>query len=294
MPPAEDEADPVELMRLGPAQTLLLDLFALTQQPPAPDDVPDLHGTLARQIGRWHRKLRADAKRFQELDDVALHTLRKRAKSLRYAVEFGAGLFKRRAVERYLKPLRALQECLGEIVDVMVALDAFRTRSGGDPHALFALGWLAARKQELLERSDKPVRAFLKADAFWKSRVGYPATASAAGQVRLEVVRPQLILEPRPVDQVARLLVQVAQHEPHALPRERALQLPQRVQARGVHQHQPVHLEHHGARARRQRLADRLDLGDRAEEQRAVQPQHLHAGGASDASGSTRNSVLMR
>lgn len=169
LPPSEDEADPAELMRLGPAQSLLLDLFALTQQPPQPpaDGAPGLRDTLARQIGRWHRKVRADAKRFGELDDVARHTLRKRAKSLRYSVEFAAGLYKGSAVERYLKPLRALQERLGEIVDVMVALDAYRSRSGEDPHALFALGWLAARKQRLLARSDKPLRAFRKAEAFW-------------------------------------------------------------------------------------------------------------------------------
>jgi inorganic triphosphatase YgiF len=169
LPAAEDEADPVQLMRLGPAQSLLLDLFALTRQPPeaAVDDAPGLRDTLARQIGRWHHQVRADAKRFGELDDVARHTLRKRAKSLRYAIEFAAGLYKAKAVERYLKPLRGLQECLGEIVDVMVALDAFRGRSGDDPHALFALGWLAGRKQALLAGSDKPVGAFLKAKPFW-------------------------------------------------------------------------------------------------------------------------------
>jgi CHAD domain-containing protein len=156
-------------MRLGPAQSLLLDLFALTRQPPeaAVDDAPGLRDTLARQIGRWHHQVHADAKRFGELDDVARHTLRKRAKSLRYAIEFAAGLYKAKAVERYLKPLRGLQECLGEIVDVMVALDAFRGRSGDDPHALFALGWLAGRKQALLAGSDKPVGAFLKAKPFW-------------------------------------------------------------------------------------------------------------------------------
>ncbi|WP_280152647.1 CYTH and CHAD domain-containing protein [Piscinibacter sp. XHJ-5] len=169
MPAPDDAADPAELMRLGPAQALLLELFAQTRQAAesAADDAPELRAALAHRIGRWHHKVRADAKRFHELDDVGRHTLRKRAKTLRYAIEFAASLFKPRAVERYLKPLRKLQECLGEIVDVMVALDAYRNRSSEDPHALFALGWLAGRKQELIARGDKPVRRFLKAEAFW-------------------------------------------------------------------------------------------------------------------------------
>ncbi len=169
LPATDTEGDPVVLTRLGPAQTLLLDLFALTQAEPAPPapDAPGLRNTLARQLTRWHRRAHADADRFDELDDTSRHTLRKRAKSLRYGVEFAASLFKRRDVERYLKPLQGLQQRLGAIVDATVALDAYRGHSEEDPHVLFALGWLAAHKQSLLRKSRRPVRAFLKCKRFW-------------------------------------------------------------------------------------------------------------------------------
>lgn len=48
------------------------------------------------------------------------HRLRIRVKRLRYACEFFAPCFPARAVERYLKRLRALQEILGELNDIAV------------------------------------------------------------------------------------------------------------------------------------------------------------------------------
>ena len=93
--------------------------------------------------------------------------MRKRAKSLRYGVEFASALYKRRDIEDYLKRLRELQECLGAIVDTMVALDAYRKLGESDPHVLFALGWLVARRRELLRQAQPAVDRFRKADTFW-------------------------------------------------------------------------------------------------------------------------------
>ena len=171
LPPTDVEAEPAALMRLGPAQSLLLELYALTQQPPAPPgaEAPALRDTLVHRLDRWQRKVRADAKRFDKLADVARHTMRKRAKSLRYGIEFAAGLFKRHDVERTLKRLRRLQDCLGAIVDVDVAIDAYRGHSESDPHVLFALGWLAARRVELLRRAGPALDAFADAPRIAKA-----------------------------------------------------------------------------------------------------------------------------
>jgi len=167
LPPADAEADPTALMRLGPAQTVLLDLLALAQSDAAPPDAAGLGDTVTRAIDRWHRRVKGHAKRFDELDDVERHTMRKRAKSLRYGIEFASGLFRKRDVERYLKPLRTLQDGLGVIVDTMVALQGYRAHSEEDPHVLFALGWLAARQRELLQDARPAVKAFRAADPFW-------------------------------------------------------------------------------------------------------------------------------
>lgn len=169
-PPAEDEAEPGALLRLAPMQALLLDLLALlhAELPTPLPDAPPLSEVIERRLRRWHRKVLADAARFRELDDIARHTMRKRAKSLRYGAEFAAELFGKKRLRRLLKPLRELQERLGELVDLSVALAAYRSRSDGDPHVLFALGWLAARKQEILRSSEREVEAFAETKKFWK------------------------------------------------------------------------------------------------------------------------------
>ena len=172
--------DPAALLRSAPAQALLLDLLAATHSPPAeapravdatePAALPKTRAELSRQLQRWHRSAAADAKGYGALDDAGRHRLRKRIKRLRYAVEFGTALFAEGAVRRYLRPLRQLQERLGEINDVVVAMQAWRGRSATDPKAMFVLGWLAARRDQLLAQARPHTRAFARAKGFWKPR----------------------------------------------------------------------------------------------------------------------------
>jgi triphosphatase len=168
-PPA-DAAEPGALMRTPPAQRLLLDLYEATQTEPAPalEGEASLGEFVGQRLDRWHRRVRRDAGQFASLDDAARHRLRKRAKRLRYGIEFGEALFERRRVRRCLKPLRAMQDRLGELVDLTVALDAYRVSSDRDPHALFAVGWLAARKERLLRDSRREMAAFADSKRLWK------------------------------------------------------------------------------------------------------------------------------
>jgi len=132
------------------------------------DPATPLRAAITKRLTRWHRRAAADAKRYAELDDEGRHRLRKHIKRLRYAVEFTGTLFGRQAVKRYLKPLRALQERLGAINDVVVAMEAFRATRETDPRAWFALGWLAARREVLIRAARPELRAFAKSDGFWK------------------------------------------------------------------------------------------------------------------------------
>jgi triphosphatase len=165
------DASSAELMRSEATQMLLLGLIEASIEPEldvggdaAPTPVVE---HVARRLKRWHRQAAADAKHFAELDDAQRHRLRKRIKRLRYAVEFSAGLFDRRAVRRYVKPLRALQERLGAISDAIVAIDALRGTRERDTQAWFALGWLSARRAVLIEQAGAELKAFAKADVFW-------------------------------------------------------------------------------------------------------------------------------
>lgn len=167
------------LVRSAAAQGLLLDLLAATSSAPVdgesarespPAQPPKTRAVLARQIARWHRKAAADAKAWATLDDAGRHRLRKRIKRLRYAVEFSAALFPTGRVRRYLRPLRQLQDRLGEINDVVVAIVAHRARADADPHAMFALGFLAARRDALLAQVEPATRGFARVKGFWKAR----------------------------------------------------------------------------------------------------------------------------
>jgi CHAD domain-containing protein len=170
LPAESDAVEPAAAVRAPAAQAMLLDLLAAVQPDgaDAPEPQVPLREALARRLNRWHKQVAAQAPRFAELDDAARHTLRKRVKRLRYAVEFAAALFDDRAVRRYLKPLRELQERLGALNDVAVGLEGFRAAGHDDPRALFALGWLAARREWLLAGCAPALGAVAKAKRFWK------------------------------------------------------------------------------------------------------------------------------
>src|SRR6185295_13174526 len=123
----------------------------------------------ATRLSRWDRDVRRDAKRFDELDDPARHRLRKHAKRLRYGAEFASTLFERRAVKRYLKQMRAMQDELGRLIDTMVGLAAYTERAASDPAALFAVGWLAARREREVAQCKPALKDFRAAKRLWKS-----------------------------------------------------------------------------------------------------------------------------
>ncbi len=147
---------------------LFLMLQAAALAPPAAAEPAALRTLAAERLADWHARLRKDAKRFATLDDEARHRVRKRAKRLRYAVEFAAALFPRAAVEAYLAPLREAQERLGEFNDLCVATAAYRPLTAEAPRAWFALGVLAERREAALLRCAEALARWRKAEPFWR------------------------------------------------------------------------------------------------------------------------------
>lgn len=167
----EDET-PTELVRGQGMQTLLLDLLEAVALPrvDSPAAQRSLRSRTTQRLQRWHRRAQADAEHFADLDDAQRHAFRKRIKRLRYAAEWVATLYPRRAAKRYLAALRDAQSCLGEINDVGVALGAFREPAAAEPQAMFAVGWLAAQREGLLAAAPSRLAAFAQAPRFWKKR----------------------------------------------------------------------------------------------------------------------------
>lgn len=125
-----------------------------------------------RRLRRWHQAIAEVAQRFDTLDDVALHDLRKWIKRQRYAAEFFAPVLQRKSLVRYLKQVSAVQARLGELNDLLVARERYQDLLAQDPAAWFALGWLAARIDELRRRVRPELDKLVRLDLPSTRRLG--------------------------------------------------------------------------------------------------------------------------
>jgi triphosphatase len=101
-----------------------------------------------------------------------LHGLRKSLKRLRYSTEFVAGLYGKKAVQRYRKRCAALQELLGTINDARVTprlADEMLGPRGTELAPAFAelATWSADQERKALRRLDKALADFRRAKQFW-------------------------------------------------------------------------------------------------------------------------------
>lgn len=121
------------------------------------------------------RTVLKSGRRIEDLDAEGLHTLRKKLKKLRYAVDALGPVFRRDKVAPYLKRLKELQDSFGNLNDATMArahLLGSEAPARGDPEAQRAVGWtlgvLAARVADtrpgFLERWER----FRKAKPFWR------------------------------------------------------------------------------------------------------------------------------
>jgi inorganic triphosphatase YgiF len=155
LPPATAGDDAGMALREPACTRLLLDLLAFSRAPrqdgPAGGAEADpLSVQLHPRLRRLHRRLRQEARDFLQIDDEARHRARKRAKRLRYGLEFAASVLPAAQVRRYLARLRKAQDALGDYNDLCVAEQAFREQVTDEPRAWYAVGWLVATRTERL------------------------------------------------------------------------------------------------------------------------------------------------
>ena len=67
-----------------------------------------------------------------------------------------------------LAALRRALNALGACTDVLVAEQRFATELGRQPQAWFALGWLAARREQLLARAGQRLAALARSVKPWR------------------------------------------------------------------------------------------------------------------------------
>lgn len=167
--PASD-TDPAAPLREAAFNTLLLDLIGfvlLAADMPDAADAPPLQARARQRLKRLHRQVTAQAADFHALPDEERHRLRKRAKRLRYALEFCAPLFGRKAGKRYLASLREVQQALGELNDLAVADAWLGEQPSLDAGRAFTRGWVAARRDALVVQCERALQALARAARPW-------------------------------------------------------------------------------------------------------------------------------
>lgn len=138
---------------------------------PSPESAqPDILALVKPRLRRMRRQLQADAAAFMTLDDTSRHRTRKRLKRLRYSLEFVAALVPAKAVKRCLARIRLAQDVLGRYNDLAVAEQTFRTQAAQDPRAWFAVGWLSARRAQLVPEATRALVKLARAPNVWRKR----------------------------------------------------------------------------------------------------------------------------
>src|SRR5215211_2151286 len=164
-----------EMLRLGPASEL--ELVQANGNDQASEPVTAAAPAL---ISRRYRKWREAAKRLDETSPPeAFHDVRKKGKRLRYTLEFVSEVYGK-PVQKLVKPLKALQDDLGDHQDAVVAAGYLRelgTRTGETrvPHGVaFTMGIYSercAREAKDLRSAvpdSKPFRALTKGKKWTK------------------------------------------------------------------------------------------------------------------------------
>ncbi|MDX3907496.1 MAG: CYTH and CHAD domain-containing protein [Pigmentiphaga sp.] len=135
--------------------------------PPIADPVK-LAPFVTARLRKWHKRLTRGGEHFALLDDERRHALRKLAKRLRYGLALSQSLYRRDYVRAYRKKLSALQDILGEVNDLVVARGHYAGLIETHSQSWFALGWIAARLDELEAKAEDAFRDLGAVRTPWK------------------------------------------------------------------------------------------------------------------------------
>jgi CHAD domain-containing protein len=125
----------------------------------------------ARALTKRRQRLLKRGDDLKHADDAHRHQVRIQAKKLRYTAEAFASLYPDKAVARFLKALKALQEELGALNDMATA-EPLAERLDLPPDAAFAAGELAgvqaSDKPRRIQAAARELRKLAKAEPFWR------------------------------------------------------------------------------------------------------------------------------
>lgn len=142
------------------------DVFLFPHAPLLPQK-PPLKPLLIKKLKKWHRKILQHGVAFRDLNIEQQHALRKKCKKLRYALQFCEDLLPAENLPPYRKQLAVVQDILGEMNDLYVALPLFESLKIEQPQAWFACGWIQARQATLTDSASKAFSRLAKTKPPW-------------------------------------------------------------------------------------------------------------------------------
>ena len=151
-------------------QPLALEPISLapTATQPGTSATLPLKQSLTAKLRKWHRQVLRDGLRFKALNIEERHALRKRAKRLRYALQFSESLLPRERLRDYRKQLANVQDVLGEMNDLAVARERFVGLRDTQPSAWFACGWITSRLDALTQDACAAFKQLSRTEHFWR------------------------------------------------------------------------------------------------------------------------------
>ncbi|MDB6060336.1 MAG: domain containing protein [Verrucomicrobiaceae bacterium] len=119
---------------------------------------------------RWRRVVELIAL-WDSLDRRQRHTLRKRAKKLRYAVEFFSSLYKTKSVKKFTLKLEQVQQDLGNLNDAVTTQALMKSFADDDvpvaQQSGIVIGWISKNANEAERDVEKSIVKLCDAKKFW-------------------------------------------------------------------------------------------------------------------------------
>jgi inorganic triphosphatase YgiF len=170
-------AEPAAVLRSATVQALLLRSLGLALalvEAAGPSQAPSVPATalgraaVAALLQPLWKRTRRGARDIAAAEAEALHTLRKRAKRLRYLLEALAPLLPARRLKRTLAALKPALNRLGELNDLHTALTQLAAHPEPGPAVWFARGLLAERHRHGLPAAQRALAAVFGAPPPWR------------------------------------------------------------------------------------------------------------------------------
>ena len=167
----------------GRFRRLVLDLLIWIEQGPWTAEAGDaerreraVKAFAAKDLGKRLKKIEKRGRDVASLTDEERHKLRIDAKKLRYAADIFGQLYGRpKRTKKFVGALKATQDCLGVLNDLVVGEDLARdvavAAGHADAEAAFAAGKMTAERKKEVDRlmaaSQKGFDALADAEPFW-------------------------------------------------------------------------------------------------------------------------------